>query len=243
MKINMLHPYIANYHEAYKKNTLPIEYIAITEVLTEAHLYELGIDESKINAIIRRRDETLRKLSLSDRVGAPLVAQMLNDAIVDPTGLEDAVYNAFLALGFEATKIGGNGKPDGIADAILGFSESERNNNYSLTYDAKSTKKNKIQAATAKLSGIKRHQRDYNANFSVVIAIDYEGADDSESAISKEARQQEVTVMRAKDLVRLILLVAPKQIGLSKLRELFENCYSPSEVTEWVNQIQNENVN
>lgn len=242
MKINMLHPYIANYHDAYKKSTLPIEYIAITEVLTEAHLYELGIDETKINAIMRRRDETLRKLSLSDRVGAPLVAQMLNDAIVDPTGLEDAVYNAFLALGFEATKIGGNGKPDGIADAILGFSESERNNNYSLTYDAKSTRKDKIQAATAKLSGIKRHQRDYNANFSVVIAIDYEGADDSESAISKEARQQEVTVMRAKDLVRLILLVAPKQIGLSKLRELFEKCHSPSEVTEWVNQIQNEKV-
>jgi len=242
MKINMLHPYIANYHEAYKKNTLPIEYIAITEVLTEAHLYELGIDESKINAIIRRRDETLRKLSLSDRVGAPLVAQLLTDAIVDPTGLEDAVYKAFLALGFEATKIGGNGKPDGKADAILGFSGSERNNNYSLTYDAKSTKKDKIQAATAKLSGIKRHQTDYNADFSVVIAIDYAGADDSESAISKEAKEQKVTVMRAKDLLRLTLLVAPKQVGLSKLRDLFEKCHSPSEVTEWVDQIQDEEI-
>jgi hypothetical protein len=242
MKINMLHPYIANYHDAYKKSALPIEYIAITEVLTEAHLYELGIDESKINAIIRRRDETLRKLSLSDRIGAPLVAQMITDAIVDPTGLEDAVYNAFLALGFETTKIGGNGKPDGKADAILGFSSIEKNNNYSLTYDTKSTQKDKIQAATAKLSGIKRHQDDYKADFSVVIAIDYEGSNDSESAISKEAKQQRVTVMRAKDLVRLTLLAAPKQIGLSKLRDLFEKCHSPSEVTEWVDKIQNKDV-
>lgn len=242
MKINMLHPYIANYHEAYKKSGQPLEYLAITEVLTEAHLYELGIDESKINAIMRRRDETLRKLSLSDRVAAPVVAQMLKEAIVDQTGLEDAVYNAFLALGFETTKIGGTGTPDGRADAILGFGSGERSNNYSLTYDAKSTQETKIQAATAKLSGIKRHQKDYNADFSVVIAVDYAGSNDPESAISKEAIQQKVTVMRAKDLMRLILLVAPKQIGLSKIRELFETCHSPYEVTEWVNKIQNEVV-
>jgi hypothetical protein len=152
------------------------------------------------------------------------------------------VYKGFLALGFEATKIGGNGKPDGTANAFLGYSDVEKNNNYLLTYDAKSTAKDKIQASTAKLSGIKRHQTDYHANFSVVVSVDYEGADNAESAICKEARQQKITVMRAKDLMRLLLLSAPHQISLLKLRELFETCYTPIEVTEWIDKIQNEKV-
>jgi len=241
LKINLLHPYIANYSDSYK-STLPVQFLAITEVLTEAHLYELSQDESFVNNIMRRRDNTLRKLSLSDREGAPIVAQMLKDSIADSTGLEDSVYRAFLALGFEATKIGGSGTPDGKADAILGYSASDKNNNYSLTYDAKSTSGKKIQAGTTRLASIKRHQTDYNADFSVVVSIDFEGAEDPESAVSKEAKQQKVTVMRVKDLIRLLLLSAPKQIGLLKLRELFETCHTPAEVTVWVDQIHKNEV-
>jgi hypothetical protein len=241
LKVNLLHPYIANYSDTYK-NPLPVQFIAITEVLTEAHLYELNLDESTVNDIMRRRDTTLRRLALSDRVGAPVVAQILRDSIADPTGLEDAVYKAFLALGFEASKIGGNGKPDGTANAFLGYSDIDKNNNYVITYDAKSTGKERIQASTAKLSGIKRHQTDYHANFSVVVSVDYEGADDRDSAICKEARQQKITVMKAKDLMRLLLLSAPHQISLLKLRDLFETCHTPYEVSEWVDKIQNEKV-
>jgi len=241
LKINLLHPYIANYNDAYK-STLPLQFVAITEVLTEAHLYELGLDESIVNNVMRRRDNTLRELSLSDREGAPAIAQMLKDSISDSTGLEDAVHRAFLALGFESKKIGGNGKPDGKADAILGYSESEKSENYSLTYDAKSTTKNKIKANTAKLSGIKRHQTDFSADYSVVIAIDYEGTNDLESAISKEAKQQKVTLIKTADLMRLLLLSAPKQIGLKRLRDLFHTCHAPADVAEWINKIQNEPV-
>lgn len=240
VKINLLHPFIANYTDAYK-SILPLEFVAITEVLTEAHLYELGLEESIINDIMRRRDNTLRKLSLSDRQGTPAVAQMLKESISDPTGLEDAVYNAFLALGFEASKIGGKDQPDGKADAILGYDKNQ-NNNYSLTYDAKSTQKEKIAAATARLSAIKRHQTKYGADYSVIVAVDFEGADDPDSAISVEAKQQKVTTIRAKDLMRLLLLWAPHQIGLLKLRDLFEKCCTPADVTGWIDKIGNEKI-
>ena len=242
LKINLLHPYIANYNDAYK-STLPLEFVAITEVLTEAHLYELGLDESIVNNVMRRRDNTLRELSLSDREGAPAIAQMLKDSISDSTGLEDAVHRAFLALGFESKKIGGKGKPDGKADAILGYSESERCENYSLTYEAKSTAKSKIQANTTHLATIKKHQtEDYKADYAVVVSVDYEGSDDPNSTISIISKQQKVTVMKATDLMRLLLLSAPKQIGLKRLRDLFDTCYTPTDVTEWVNKIQNEPV-
>lgn len=241
LKINLLHPFISNYSDQYK-SALPLEFIAVTEVLTEAHLYEIGLDESVVNNVMRRRDNTLRELSFSDRKGVPAVAQMLKDSISDETGLEDAVYRAFLALGFEATKIGGNGKPDGKAEAILGFSGSGASENYSIVFDAKSTAKSKIQAGTAKLSGIKRHQTDYNADYSVVVSVNFEGATDSQSAISKEACQQNITVMKVEDLMRLLLLSAPKQIGLKSIRELFKTCFTPLEVTAWIDQIQNTEI-
>jgi hypothetical protein len=241
LKINLLHPFIANYIDEYK-STLPLEFIAVTEVLTEAHLYELGLDESIVNSIIRRRDSTLRELSLSDREGVPAVAQMLKDSISDETGLEDAVYRAFLALGFEATKIGGNGKPDGKAEAILGFSASKTCENYSIIFDAKSTAKSRIKANTTNLSVIKKHQTDYKADYSVVIAVDYEGAKDMESSISKQARQQNITAMKVEDLMRLLLLSAPKQIGLKSIRELFKTCCAPMEVTSWVDKIQKTDI-
>ena len=111
MTINSLHPYIANYSDAYR-STLPLESLVLTEVLTEAHLYELGIDETDVHAIMKKRDETFRQLALSDRESLPAAAQLLHDSVANPTGLEDAVYRALLSLGFEAQKIGGNGKPD-----------------------------------------------------------------------------------------------------------------------------------
>ena len=170
LTINSVHPYIANYADAYQ-NTLPLQSIAITEVLTEAHLYELGIDEHQINEVMRKRDTTLRELALSDRDGIPAVALLLKEAIANPTGLEEAVYRVLLALGFETVKIGGNGKPDGKAEARLAYSADGKSMGYSLTYDAKSTAKDRIAAGTAHLSGLKRHQSDFSADFSIEVSI------------------------------------------------------------------------
>ena len=237
LTMNLLHPFVANYIDEYKSK-LPLQFVAITEVLTEAHLYELGLDELIVNSIIQRRDNTLRELSLSDREGSPAVAQMLKDAVADPTGLEDAVYRALLALGFEATPIGGKGKPDGVATAVLGFSAQDVNESYSLTYEAKSTGKKKIQARTAGLAVVNKHKKDYNAQYALVVAIDFEGASDEQSNISATCSQQKITAIRASDLIRLLLLSAPKQIGLKRLRGLLDTCYTPMQVRNWIDNIQ-----
>jgi hypothetical protein len=49
-----------------------------------------------------------------------MVANSLRGARNDQDQLEIWVVEAFRSLGFEATRIGGNGKPDGIAEAMLG---------------------------------------------------------------------------------------------------------------------------
>ena len=235
--INKSHPYVANYIDS-NNNLIPLESMIITEVLTESHLYELSLDEGMINEIIRKRDSTLRQLALSDKMGIPTAAMFLKASLDNATGLEEAVARVLTVFGFEVTPIGGNGEPDGKAEAYLGFSEEGKKRSYSLTYDAKSTAKNKIAAATAHLSGLRRHREKYNADFSLEVAIDYQGATDEMSAISIEAENEKVTMLTAKDLIKLLLLITPKQIGLDKLRELFETCYAPQDVHEWIENVE-----
>ena len=241
LTVNKAHPYVANYIDS-NNNMIPLESMVITEVLTESHLYELNVDEETINMIIRKRDNTLRQLALADKVGIPAVAMYLKDSLNNPSGLEDAVARVLEAIGFEVTPIGGNGEPDGKADAFLGYDENGTSKGYSLTYDAKSTAKSRISAGTAHLSGLKRHQAKYNADYCIEVAIDYQGANDDDSAITFESQREKVTMISANDLIKLLLLVTPKQLGLDKLKDLFETCYSPRQVHEWIERLEKREV-
>lgn len=238
-KINMLHPFFANFSEEVR-SLLPFQLIALTEILTECFLLDSGVAQNEIKAIMQKRDRLLRDLTFSDRPNAPLVAQILSATLGNSAGLEEAVYQAFNSLGFETTKIGGPGKPDGKAIAYLGPLKSPLN--YTFTYDAKSTSKEKIQAATAHVSGVKRHRDDYGANFACVVAIDFEGANDPNSAVNKEAKADKISLIRAKDLVTLVLMSSPTLLGLNDLRDLFENCHTVIETSKWVEDLKSKKV-
>ncbi len=70
----------------------------------------------------------------------------------------------------------------------------------------------------------------------MVVAIDYEGADnqkDTESRV-KAAKNHSNTCKR----LNKSALAVPKQIGLKKLRDMFETCYTPNEVKFWIDEIE-----
>ncbi|TBX68348.1 hypothetical protein EZL74_08535 [Flavobacterium silvisoli] len=232
--INLMHPFFANFIEDLK-NPLPFQLFALTEILTEVSLIEQGVDEEQIKEIMYRRDSILRELTFSDKQNAPAVASLIKATLNNPDGLEDALVKAFTSLGFETNPIGKSGNPDGIATAYLGHKHSTEN--YKITFDAKSTNKDKIMAGTAHISGVDRHRRDHNANYAVIVAIDFQGATDENSAVNKEARNLKVNLIRAKDLMSLILLAGPKQLGLTELRPLFENCHSVIDTSKWINDL------
>lgn len=239
-QINIMHPFFANFVDEVK-SLLPFQLFALTEILTECILLENGIGQDEVKDIMQSRDALLRELTYSDKPNAPLVAQLLTDSISDSIGLENSVCQAFNSLGFEATPIGGNGKPDGLAFAYIGPKNST--DNYSVTYDAKSTGKDKIKAIAAHVSGVLRHKTDYNANYACVVAVDFEGAEDEKSAVNKEAKQNKINLIRVRDLARLVLLSSPKQVGLNDLKDLFENCHTVGETTSWVDRLQEKDVN
>ncbi|HTR29179.1 MAG TPA: ATP-binding protein [Puia sp.] len=239
-KINLIHPFFANFIEEVK-STLPFQLIALAEILTECFLIETGINQDEVKTIVWKRDAILRELTFSDKPNAPFVASLLQASLGDSSGLEESVKQAFNSLGFETSRIGGSGKPDGKANAYLGPLNSSEN--YSVTYDAKSTSKDKIKATTAHISGVDRHRDDYNSDYACVVAIDFEGADLDDSAVNTEASKHRINLIRAKDLCALVLLSSPKLVGLRELREFFENCHKVSETTAWIKKIREREVN
>lgn len=233
-KINLMHPFFANFIDEVK-SLLPFQLIALTEILTESIMLENGMSQDDVVNILKKRDDILRELTYSDKPNAPFVAQLLMDSVNDINGLEDSVNKAFNSLGFESSRIGGNGKPDGLASAIIGPQNDPQN--YSVTFDSKSTEKERIMASTAHISGVKRHKEDYKADYCCVIAIDFQGADDPESAVNKEAKSNKVTLIRAKDLAKMVLLSTPKQLGLNDLKNFFETCHTVIETSDWIEKL------
>lgn len=240
-KINLMHPFFSNFIEEVS-NTLPLQLIAITEILSEALMLEQGVDEYAVKNIMQDRDRLLRQLTFSDKQNAPAVASLLKATLSDPEGLEDSLTKALSALGFETTPLGGSGKPDGKAVAYLEHKDSLKN--YSLVYDAKSTKKDRIMASTAHISGVQRHrdEGEYQSDYALVVAIDFQGALDENSAVNIEAKNANVTLLRASDLIRLLILAAPKQLNFTKLRELFENCHTVFETSQWIDELEGAEV-
>lgn len=236
-KINLLHPFFANFLDdvGSKKELLPFQLFALTEILTECFLLESGIDQDSVREIMRKRDAILRELTFSDKPNAPLVASLLAASLSDSTGLEKTVTMAFDSIGYESTKLGGPGKPDGIAVAYLGHVGSP--NNYTITFDAKSTGKDKIKATTAHVSGVDRHRDDYKANYACVVARDFEAGEDINSAVNKEAKKHKINLIKAKDLLALVLLSTPKLIGPKELRDFFENCHTVPETSAWIENL------
>lgn len=238
-KINMMHPFFANFLDEVK-SLLPFQLIALTEILTECFLLDIGVSQDEVRDIMFKRDAILRELTFSDKPNAPFVASLLNATLGDSSGLEKSVTQAFNSLGYECTPIGGKGTPDGKAVAYLGPLNSL--DNYSLTYDAKSTSKDRIKATTAHISGVDRHRDDYKANYACVVAVDFEGAGDPESAVNKEAKKHRINLIKACDLMVLVLLSSPKQVGLKELKDFFENNHTVIETTAWIESLKSRQV-
>jgi hypothetical protein len=241
--VNLLHPFYANYAEHYA-NPEPFELIAVAEVLTEAYLLEEQLSPDAVRSILKRRDRFLRELVYSRQLAAPLVAELLQDSMSSSVGLEKAVAAALSSVGFEVSPIGGKGEPDGIALARLGVRDtaSGARSDYKITYDAKSTGKDRVQAHTVGAAGIARHRRKYDAQYSLVVAPGFAASAAESSAIVNEARAEEITLVTVRDLVRLVLVAATRQLGFTRLREFFETCRAPGESAAWIDNVLGETV-
>lgn len=244
--INTSHPFVAAFQDLYSKSSssMPLELYAMTEILMEANLYSMDLDESKIRSILKLRDEILRTFVRSAIRRTPgMIAYALLEAKDDESRLELEMRAAFEAIGFDnVIRIGGSGKPDGTAEAFLPASEDGNLQRYKVGLEAKSG--GKVSAKRLGVSGIARHMEDYQCHHHIVIGNGFETSTGEDAASVREIQElkrtsgRTITLMLIDDLARLVRLVPTKRIGLKKLRELFTTCITPEQSHEWIDAIE-----
>lgn len=245
--INTSHPFVAAFHELFTKSvsSLPLEMYAVAEILMEARLYYVGLDDKEIRDILAYRDELLRTfVKSSARRTAGMIALALLDAKDDQNKLEEEMRAAFEAMGFpDVIPLGGSGRPDGTATAYIPASEYGVPQKYKVGLEAKSG--GIVSAKRLGVSGIARHMREYGCDHHFVIGNRFHTSGDEESATEKEINEHKektgktITLMHIEDLARLVRLVPAKRIGLKRLRELFNNI-KPEDSKVWVDEIAKE---
>jgi hypothetical protein len=231
--VNSDHPFVGNYIDVYGAAE-PLRLVGVTELLTQVYMLDEDVEPRLVQRILNRRDEFLRALVNIHPRSAAVVARQLRDAKAMEKELEDAVADALEVLGYEVTRLSGNDKPDGIARAALGArQEGGGSRNYSLTYDAKSSKRDAIKAATAGTQTLRKHRNAYEADHSLLVAPGYQGAEGEETSIIENCTKDHITPMTVDQLARVVELFPFRSVTPETLVEVLK-LHTPAEVADWV---------
>jgi hypothetical protein len=253
--INGWHPFVTTFRDEFenKKARQPLEVLAMAEVLSEAHLFTLGVEEEVIDDYLSMRDQLLRDFANESGRRSPFaVARKLLEARNNPNALEVGVCDAFTSLGFEARRIGGSKKPDGTALAILPADNRGRPRQYFVSLEAKSKEKDtgKVAAGTVNTAKIIRHRDNEGCQHALVVGRAFptkgeaalvQEIDADRARTEKLGDRKTITLIHIEDLARLVRLRPLKQLGLLQLRELFE-CRTPEECRAWIDGVETKKV-
>jgi hypothetical protein len=237
--INSNHPFSLEYGETHEQQLL-LRDTALVDLLSEAYMADIGIDENQLRETREYRDQLFRLIAqVNRRSGAQIVAMLLGTTNQDKP-FEYIVGDALSYLGFAVQRLGEGGKsgePEGLATAPMPPehtppSKDDHITSYKFTYDAKSAKGGKSKTSNLTIAGLTRHRRAHEADHILVVAPDYEMG-----ALQEECKNNGVTPMRARDLAELLMLTATA--GPLDLQEFREVLYlrDPNEVHEWVSQL------
>ena len=258
LRLNGLHPFIATFHDefAHKRLGQPLELLAMAEVLAEAHLYVLDVSRPKVEGYLSMRDELLRSLTNeSGRQSALSLANALSEARNNPDQLEKAVCDAFRSLGFDVTRLGKKGEPDGVAEAYLSADKHGKSRHYRVSLEAKSKKTSDgtVAAKSVGIATVAQHREKHSCDHAIVVGPAFPTSGGKNSSLGKQIKAdrknsrsagspKSITLITVDDLARLVRLRPVKQVGLLKLRELFKKCSLPNECADWVESIRQMDV-
>lgn len=250
LRVNGLHPFVGAFFDEFTSKTsgLPLEMFAMAEVLLESHLHHAGLKQDQIDVVMTTRDQLLRHVAQeSGRRTALTIANALRNARNDEDKLEIEVVEAFRSLGFDATRVGGKGKPDGVAKAHLSPSADNKHRRYAITLEAKSKKKDgaKLKTKTFGVSTIARQRDEAQCEHAIVVAPAFDHTPGKDSALAKEIKADRdstaangnprtITAIHVDDLARLVQLRPIKRLGLAKIREMLQNCSLPEQCKDWI---------
>ncbi len=243
LHVNEDHPFVAKLL-AHSKNQTPATLFATSEVLMDAFLREAGIEPETSSELFLLRDRALRQIAGDYGPDAVEVLRHLSVADQDKDALERAVGEAFLVMGFQYERRGGNkGGPDGVLDARLGRGEA-RLEDFRVVYDAKTTSGSSIAVDKVHFDALWDFKTTETADFAFIIGKKFDGEGDETAAVNRRADQgredRPMTVLRTQDLRRLVELHYRYGVTMTQIRHLFENALTVMEVDREIDELENE---
>lgn len=241
LNINEQHPFVAKLM-AHSKNQTPATMFAASEVLTDAFLRESGADPESTAELFLLRDRALRQIAGDYGPDAADVLRHLSIADQDKDALERAVGEAFIVLGFQYDRRGGNrGGADGVLDARLGRGE-QTIEDFRIVYDAKTTAGSSIAVNKVHLDALWDFKLSENADFAFIIGKRFDGEENPESAVNRRTSQgredRPMTIMKTSDLRRLVELHYRYGVTMTQIRSLFAKALTVTEVQTWIDQLE-----
>ena len=137
----------------------------------------------------------------------------------------------------------------------LSPSEDKQTRRYAVSLEAKSKKKEgaKLKTKIFGVSTIVRHRDEAKCDHAVVVAPAFDHSPGKDSALAKEIKADRestlkngnpktITAIHIEDLARLVQLQPLRQLGLAKIRELFQTCSMPEECKVWIDGVEQTKV-
>ncbi|UIX30764.1 ATP-binding protein [Streptomyces sp. GQFP] len=263
--LNESHPFVANYKDAKKVDEplrllgltelLTEAYMLDENVAPEVVERVMRRRDSFLRALVKRypRSATVIAQHLND---ARNRKDDLEDAVADAFSML-----GFHVV----KRGGATHGTDGIATARLGRrQENAQSSSYAFTYDAKSSgesvvihldddgveipientsKVARIRADTARTSILRVHREslakdtsvEIKPSFTVVVAPDFQGAEDPEALLSKVCENDDIVPIRVADLAKLVEVFPLQGLSPASIRPLFD-LRSPADTANWIRQ-------
>lgn len=239
--VNSGHPFYQNQLEGRHEPAEILQTAALVELLSDAYLLELGVDDDVVAEIRNYRDQVERLIASAKRKAAPYIANLLLQSTEDEKALERLVAEALDAVGFQTLHQAQSNKPEGIATADLA-PDGSGERRYRLIYEAKSTTNasGKVSTKDVNVSGQDRHRRNAASDtndpteveHALVIAPNFRTG-----ALEDECKEAGVCPMRARDLARLLMGVAATgPLDLVEFREVL-TLHDPDAVAQKVDEL------
>lgn len=253
LRVNQIHPFVGAFFDQFVSDAsgLPLEVFAMSEVLLESQLHQAGLRQDQIDTVMTDRDQLLRYVaSESGRVTPLSIANSLRDSRNDQNKLEQWVVEAFRALGFESTRIGKSGNPDGVAEAVLGPDANKRPRRYKVSLEAKSKERpgTKVSAKTVGIAAIARQRKKFNCEHAIVVGQQFPTSQADKSALGQEIAEDRrltkndgaprtITLITIDDLASLVQQQPVKALTLPRIRTMLEECSLPEECKAWIDRL------
>lgn len=146
-------------------------------------------------------------------LGAGLIIKHLKEAQFksdSPTDFEEAIKDAFNFLGFEAELIGGPGDTDVLLTANIG------KESFKVNVDGKTSKSGRIIDGQINWPSLDDHKKKNKPDFVVVVGPSFSGGN-----LEERANKYDVSLLKTKELIKLIEAHSKFPFTLTELKDLF----------------------